>query len=433
MKIIKKILKWFFIVVASLVILGVIADLAWIYVPQMKAQSEIKGLSEVAQPIDAISVPPQTAVIALGEASHGNVEFQEIKRSVLQQVVERQGVRAFALEADFGEGVLINRYIHGMGGATTADEAVASLSFNIYHTQQMIDLVQWMHDYNITATQDQRLFFCGFDLQNPRTELKLLLQLCEENQVLPGFSKDPIQNYLDGNYAIVGEQAKDVFQCIDKIEEEIANNQNKGIQYQEDALFMQQIIRCVRNFATCLDDGGAANYIRYNNMRDEYMAENVLWILEYVKNQGSESIMISGHNDHVAFRQKFCTPMGSHLKDALGNQYFVIGTDYYKTNCNINEAGSDATRGDHKFCSADIFAANAGKIGGSYYLDFSNALAQNGKAWELLNTHINMGSLGEGYTWLMNFLPTSHRLNAKPADLYNAMIFFYETTPIQVL
>lgn len=68
---------------------------------------------------------------------------------------------------------------------------------------------------------------------------------------------------------------------------------------------------------------------------------------------------------------------------------------YYK----INIAGPEATRGNHKFCSADIFAANAKSVGGSYYLDFSKALAQKGNTANLLNMDIYMGSLGEGYSW----------------------------------
>lgn len=44
-----------------------------------------------------------------------------------------------------------------------------------------------------------------------------------------------------------------------------------------------------------------------------------------------------------------------------------------------------------------------------------------------------MGSLGEGYTWTMHLFPMSHRIKAKPIDLYDAMIYIYQTAPIEVL
>lgn len=59
------------------------------------------------------------------------------------------------METDFGEGIAIDHYIHGIGEITSAEDAVHPLSFNLYDTQQKIDLIQWMHDYNLTATADQ--------------------------------------------------------------------------------------------------------------------------------------------------------------------------------------------------------------------------------------------------------------------------------------
>lgn len=44
-----------------------------------------------------------------------------------------------------------------------------------------------------------------------------------------------------------------------------------------------------------------------------------------------------------------------------------------------------------------------------------------------------MGSPGEGYAWYMKLLPQSYRIEAVPADLYDAMALVYEATPISVL
>ena len=44
-----------------------------------------------------------------------------------------------------------------------------------------------------------------------------------------------------------------------------------------------------------------------------------------------------------------------------------------------------------------------------------------------------MGSLGEGYSPLMKFIPTSYRVKEVPKDLYDAMIFVYYAKPIAVI
>ena len=59
-------------------------------------------------------------------------------------MVEKYGVRAFALEGDFGSCEAVNRYIHGADGS--ADEAAASIGFTIYRTREMADLIEWMRN-----------------------------------------------------------------------------------------------------------------------------------------------------------------------------------------------------------------------------------------------------------------------------------------------
>ncbi len=432
MKIIKKIGKALLLIVMSLVLLIVLADAAWIYVPQLTAQRKIDSLENSAREISDITVPDEPAIIALGEASHGNVEFQELKLSVLQQLVA-QGVRAFALETDFGEGLLINRFIHGEGDYSTAEEAVKQLSFGIYHTQQMFELVQWMYDYNASVSEDEQLSFYGFDLQNPKTDLNLLLSFCDEVEVLPSLDKSSIQAYIDGDYSLADELAKSALECLSTIKGYLTEHEAEYLAYSDEVLFAVRMIDCVQNFLVCLDNGGIADYIYYNNTRDGYMAENVVWISEYLKTKGCDRLMISGHNGHVGYQQPFYTCMGANLHEELGSRYFVIGTDYYHTTCNINAAGADSTRGDYRFCSADPFAANAKKLGGSYYLNFAEALENGGDVAELLQDEIYMGSLGEGYTWAMHFLPMSQRIKEVPTTLYDGMILVYETTPISVL
>ena len=100
--------------------------------------------------VEQIDIPNDVKVIGLGEATHGNVELQELKKDVFEVLNKKENVHVFVLEADFGGGQQINRFI--LGGNGTTEEAVNALDYSIYKTKQMIDLIQWMHDYNATAS-----------------------------------------------------------------------------------------------------------------------------------------------------------------------------------------------------------------------------------------------------------------------------------------
>ena len=92
-----------------------------------------------AEPVENITVPESAKIIALGEATHGNAEFQQLKLEVFKQMVKNNGVRVFALEGDYGGCEQVNRYIHG--GEGTAQEAAAAIGFSIYRTEEMAELI----------------------------------------------------------------------------------------------------------------------------------------------------------------------------------------------------------------------------------------------------------------------------------------------------
>ena len=137
--------------------------------------------SKCSSTISDISVPDSVRIIALGEATHGNAEFQQLKLDVFKLMVEKYGVRAFALEGDYGGCETVNRYIHG--GAGTAQEAAAAIGFPIYRTEQMAQLIDWMRQYNMTAAEGEDLRFYGFDMQIYEKNYKYLLEAAKKYAV----------------------------------------------------------------------------------------------------------------------------------------------------------------------------------------------------------------------------------------------------------
>ena len=59
--------------------------------------ADTEEFSKYAAAVSELTVPDTAQIVALGEATHGNREFQQLRLDVFEVLVEKYGVRAFAL------------------------------------------------------------------------------------------------------------------------------------------------------------------------------------------------------------------------------------------------------------------------------------------------------------------------------------------------
>lgn len=366
-----------------------------------------------AQPIGNISVPKNKKIIALGEATHGNKEFQQLKLDVFKQMVEQYGVRAFALEGDYGGCEQVNRYIHG--GEGTAQEAAAAIGFAIYRTEEMAELISYMRQYNESAAEGEDLRFYGFDMQRISYSLEFLMEACKEL----GVDATNLQKLMDGEEWSSKYDYPARKEMITQIKNEL-----KEKEYSRVAIHFADMLLQYCELQTLTDTDGSA-------LRDRFMAENVQWILQQEQQNGHERIFVTGHNSHVAKWGSFDS-MGKLLSKKHENGYYVIGTDFYRTKCNMS-IRSSAKRTNQVFYSYDPLA-KAAKLAGFdiSWLDFAN-VPENSELAELISEYTYMGILGESYSLHMRLLPPSYRMFQPPAVLYDSMIFVSDANPTKIV
>ncbi len=378
--------------------------------------ADTEEFAKYAASVSELTVPDEAQIVALGEATHGNKEFQQLRLDVFQVLVEKYGVRAFALEGDFGGCEAINRYIHGEGG--TAVEALSATGFAIYRTEEMENLVEWMRDYNASATQGDDLRFYGFDMEQRAYTYRYLLEALQKANIdTADFEKmwnSEANTYADG-YTV--EQRTEI---ITAVKEQLPPDDVQAIHFAD--ILLQNI-----ELGKYIDDSG-----ELNAQRDRMMAENTLWILQQEQARGNSRIMISGHNNHIMQCENAGTPvLGSLLAENLGYGYFAIGTDFYKSVCNLPKPYT-GKRITHTFYSYDPLAKASKKCGFDVsFLDFSK-VPEGSALMEYIANSVPMGSLGEYYSILMNFVPRSYRVWRAPQDAYDAMIFVTDTAPIEI-
>ena len=328
-----------------------------------------------AKEITDFTIPEDSKIIAFGEASHGNKEFQELKLEIFKKLVEKYNVKAFALEADFGGCLEINDYIHGAKGNPL--DVISKAGFKIYQTEQMIEIIEYMRKYNANHQDDLR--FYGFDMQRTSYSLKAL-------------NLDSLDN-----------------------EKLLALKEN------DDELIKQYATVLLQNIDINNSDNGSL-------LRDKYMAENVEWILRQEEKKGYQTIFITGHNEHVAKWESYDS-MGKWLSKE-DNGYYVIGTDFYKSKCNLPAKNKRIVK---TFYSHDPLAKTLNLSGLSKaYIDFSK-VDKDSEIFHALDDYQYMGSLGERYSFIMRLLPMSYRIYQRADILYDAMILIDEVTPIKIL
>lgn len=366
-----------------------------------------------AQSVENITIPESTQIIALGEATHGNVEFQQLKLDVFKQMVEKYDVKAFLIEGDYGGCEQVNRYIHG--GEGTAEEAAAAIGFAIYRTDEMAKLISYMKQYNESTAEGEDLRFYGFDMQRTSYSFQFLNEACKELEV----DNTILQKLMECEDWSGECDYLSRMEIINQVKNEL-----NGKKDSTKAMHFADMLLQYCEFQMMKDTDSST-------LRDRFMAENVKWILQQEQQMGCERIFITGHNCHVAKWGSFDS-MGKLLSNELDNGYYVIGTDFYKTRCNM-PIKSSKRRTSEVFYSHNPLAKTAKMAGVDIcWLDFAN-VRENSELAELISQYNYMGTLGEGYSWFMHLLPPSYRMFQPPAVLYDSMIFVTNANPTKII
>ena len=387
--------------------------------------ADTEEFSKYARQVSEITVPEDASIIALGEATHGNAEFQQLKLDVFRIMVEKYGVRSFALEADCGCCESANRFIHG--GEGTAEQAAAGLGFQIYNTDEMAQLLAWMREYNEKAAKGEELIFYGFDMQSYDVTYDYFIETAKKLGADTA-ELEQIWNTETSENKYTSQQKANI---INKVKAQLPDNKN--LDTVQAAHFADILVQNIELSET-MDNiqAGLA-------LRDKLMSENVMWILDQEKARGNSRIFISGHNGHVDQSGSYDEDnkyMGHYLADEIGEaSYFVIGTDFYKTENNMPKG--DKERTTFSVYSHDPLAKAAKKCGYDIsWLDFSK-IPEKTTLYSECTGYCYMGNLGENQITLLNRVimhafPYSYRIWGSPASMYDGMIFITEAHPTQI-
>jgi erythromycin esterase len=255
-------------------------------------------------------------IVGMGEGTHGTSEFFALKNRLFKYLVERKGFTIFAMEAYWGAGLNVDRYIKG--GRDTARQAVASLGFWTWNTPEVVDLVQWMHDYNAAPGKHPILSFVGIDMQDPMGAIGYLAAYLHTHDTTEaGVAREALACSAD---AVANPDAKPPSECRQRVT--ALEQQLTALNNVPDVAMARQ---AATNILQYLDYAGQPQDAEVT-IRDREMAANVEWVAAQYPDA---KIAVWAHNGHVGTTPELSyRPMGSYLRQAFGSTYYVIGQTF---------------------------------------------------------------------------------------------------------
>lgn len=393
----------------------------------------ISGCGKQKTPNDHLGdivIPDGTKIIGFGEATHGNSELQILKKDLFEQIMNSYGTKVFVLEGDFGGCLKVNEYIQG--GEGNAKDAVAEIGFAIYRTVEMEQLVDWMREYNQTVNEKDKILFYGCDMQRFDNTKEILQDyLSNANEELYKSSKynlDSVTN--DTMYQI---DADTYVELSTKMDTLIANMDVKMKELVEKTSVEQ--FEIARECAVLLKqecDLRAASGNQYSKIRDGFMAENTLWVMEREAKKGNDSIFLSGHNGHIekcSSNVAGYISLGNLLADELKTGYFAIGTDVLNDTF-LSYCDSKDERVEFTVTNENFFTEKCSKNKDNMmYMDLKFFAEENDADREM---KIPMLNIGDSFEKLYLLSSKFYTITMNPFESYDGLILLKNATPTKI-
>jgi erythromycin esterase-like protein len=118
-------------------------------------------------------------VVLLGEASHGTHEFYTWRAALSRRLLEEQGFQFLAVEGDWPDCYRVNRYVKGYTNAgETAREVLHAFErwpTWMWANEEIVDLAEWLHDFNVGWPEGHRVGFYGLDVYSLQESLSQIM------------------------------------------------------------------------------------------------------------------------------------------------------------------------------------------------------------------------------------------------------------------
>lgn len=373
------------------------------------------------------SVLKNVRILGLGEASHGQREFFQFKHRMLEFLVTRMGFTAFSLEASYPACMNINDYVvHGKGDP---GKALTSNGFSQFDAQEVLEMVEWMRQYNSKLPEAKRIKFLGYDMQGQyqyaTDAVSAYLKKVSPDNLTEAEAAVAVLKAERGKFMPIAvqsaeEQAKS-FDRLEKLYSFLVTRRDEFVRQTSEWDFDVVLLHTrvliqgakysvassegVKKFQAAIKDKKDVSVYSFLGdaiaLRDLYMAENVETQLKMLGPQAR--MVVGGHNGHIQLgpwgdgipdlKGSLRLPaMGGFLRKKFGDAYYALGFGFYGGSFQALERGE---KGVYRLREFQMSPASEGSV--EWYLK----TAADGKGFQ--NYVVNLRAApkkGAVATWL---------------------------------
>jgi erythromycin esterase len=300
----------------------------------------------------------QARVVALGEPAHGAHQPLALRNRLFGYLIEHCGFTAIALETSFSESRAVHEFVQG-GDGKAADVTRRSLTWGFGDYAENAALIEWLRNYNQRAAGRRQIQFYGIDLSGadndsafPHAGVAIQGVVRYLKSAAPRRSSELLarlgpllERIAAGDYAqLAARHDRDLDAALASLNSFLASHaaalRQASTKTDYDWAVRELVVaRQLRNFLSlhiAPGSGAAMSPDEYKqvNVRDAAMADNLLWV---TREEGANGrVLVFAHDAHVmnapvrgGIWSVFSQPprmMGQHLRAALGETLFIIGS-----------------------------------------------------------------------------------------------------------
>jgi erythromycin esterase-like protein len=247
----------------------------------------------------------QARVVLLGEASHGTSEFYRARAAITRRLIERHGFNIVAVEADWPDAALVDRYVRHKAAHVGSGPAFRRFPMWMWRNVEVAEFVDWMRDRNADLPAERRAGFFGLDLYNMNASIRAVIEYLdrvdpdaarvarERYGCLTPWQRDPAtygRAALSTGYAA----------CETPVAQTLRDLLRKELDYQAqdrdgflDAAQNARLVAAAERYYRVMYYGSAESW----NLRDRHMFETLTNLMKW-RGQDARAV-VWAHNSHI--------------------------------------------------------------------------------------------------------------------------------------
>ncbi|HEY8259323.1 MAG TPA: erythromycin esterase family protein [Gemmatimonadales bacterium] len=290
--------------------------------------------------------------VLIGEASHGTHEFYRIRAEITKQLIRDHGFRAVAVEADWPDAYLVNRYVRGRPVAQDATEALGGFRRFpqwMWRNADVLDFIGWLREYNDGLEDDQpRVGFYGLDIYSLHTSIQAVLaylRLVDPVAARRAERRYACFDHFGGDPQVYGRattlwlepscEAEVIGQLVE-LRAKAADYAHLDGRIAEDDLFFAaqnaKVVAAAESYYREMFRSGSGSW----NLRDRHMVDTLHALGQFLEGEApGAKVVVWAHNSHLGDARK--TSMGLHgevnvgqlVRERAGDQAVLVGFTTY--------------------------------------------------------------------------------------------------------